>query len=74
MASVPAAQPVNKSVINDISRRAHNLARIVDRLSAGTYHLTIVKNAIHSADWNIEIQRSELIQKVSLSNKNYLSE
>lgn len=58
----------------DISHRGHNLARIVDRLSPGTYHITIVKNDVHGVDWNVEIVRSELIQRVALSNKSYLAE
>lgn len=80
MASTPFTQnaqtpaPANAINVNDVSHRAHNLARIVDRLSPGTYHVTIIKDAIKGADWNIEIVRSELIQRVSLSNKNYISE
>jgi hypothetical protein len=65
--------PKNNSSV-DISHRAHNLAQIVDRLRPGTYHVTIIKDEIKSVDWNIEILRSELIQRVSLSNKNYVSE
>lgn len=75
MAALPSTQiakPPAPAV--DVSYRAHNLARIVDRLSPGTYHVTIIKNEIHGVDWNVEIVRSELIQKVSLSNKNYVSE
>lgn len=62
------------SPVTDVSHRAHNLARIVDRLSPGTYHLKIVKDDIHSANWDIEIVRSELIKRVSLSNKKYVAE
>ena len=75
MAAVPSTQNAKPSApAIDVSHRAHNLARIVDRLSAGTYHVTIIKDDIKGADWNIEIVRSELIQRVSLSNKNYVSE
>ncbi len=74
--STPVEAQIKKPVVvlNDISHRAHNLARIIDRLSSGTYEITIVKDGIHAAEWKIEIVRIELIQRVSLSNKSYVAE
>ena len=74
MAAFPSIQTAKPPAIADVSHRAHKLARIVDRLSPGTYHLKITKDDVYGVDWNIEIVRSEMIQRVSLSNKNYVSE
>lgn len=73
-APVVEAQVKKPVMINDISHRAHTLARIIDRLSEGTYEITIVKDSIHAAEWRIEIVRIELIHRVSLSNKMYIAE
>jgi len=52
-----------------ISFRAIQCARVIDRLRPGKYSLRIVKDAIESKDWIIEIICEDLIQKMSLARK-----
>jgi hypothetical protein len=57
----------------DISRRAHSLAREVDRLPPGhTYLIRVVKSDLESLNWEVEIVRNEFIRKMSLSR--YIAE
>lgn len=72
MSALPSSPPVPAT--NDISHRAYQLARLVDRWSPGTYQVTIVKGDILSVDWDVSVVRVEQIQRVSLKNKRYAAE
>jgi len=51
----------------DVSHRAMTLARIVDRLSPGSYNIEVVKDHIESVDWKVTVTREEMVQRVSLA-------
>jgi len=51
----------------DVSHRAMTLARIVDRLSPGSYNIEVVKDHIDSVDWKVTVTREEMVQRVSLA-------
>lgn len=51
----------------DISPRAQDLARVIDRLPSGTFELTITKNDLRAVAWNVKIERVETIQTMVLS-------
>lgn len=74
MSAMTAIQATVKD--SDISERARSLAREVDRLPAGfNYVLHIVKDEVEAIDWRVEIVRTELIRRMTLSrDKNYHAE
>lgn len=66
-------QTAAKPVIMDVSYRAMTIARILDRLSPGSYSIEIVKDHIDAIDWKVTVTRQELVQRVSLT-KGYVPE
>lgn len=58
--------PSDKPAVTDLSDRAIQLARLVDRLYPGTYIIMILKPDIDAASWKVEIDRKEFIQKAAL--------
>lgn len=59
--------------ITDLSPHVVHLAREIDRLSPGTYEITINKPEFKKQEWPYEIIRKEKISSGNLSST-YLSE
>jgi len=71
MATTPTEQikEAQPRVDMGISFRAIQCARMIDRLRPGMYSIRLIKDAIESKDWIIEVIRDDLIQKMSLARK-----
>lgn len=59
---------VNNS--SDVSRRALSVARMIDRLGAGKFTITIIKGESGSERWQIEISQPVTLQKKDLVHEN----
>lgn len=55
--------------VNDLSERAIQLARMIDRLPPGTYTVELLKPDLKAASWKIVIERVEFIQKAALARQ-----
>lgn len=64
---------VTSAPVLDISHRALQMARMVDRLSPGTYRILVVKDEMDAKDWRIEVCREEVLKRISLP-KRYVAE
>lgn len=60
---------VQSAGVNDISERAVQLARMIDRLPPGTYSVEVLKPELKAASWKIVIVRVEFIQKAALARQ-----
>jgi hypothetical protein len=47
--------------ISDLSSHVVQLARMIDRLTPGTYEITLQKQDLRQQDWSVEIVRTEQI-------------
>ncbi len=65
----PDQTPMESTIAetDDVSERAKDLMRKIDRLPAGTYELTIAKGEVRAMDWYISIVRLERIEEFNLS-------
>lgn len=70
--SITATSATIITVPQDVSRRALSIARTIDRLPPGEYNLSLVKPGVKAADWQIEIVRTERLERAVL--KKYLPE
>ena len=64
--------PAPKPPVTDLSQRAVQVAREIDRMPPGTYELTIQKPDVPAAEWSVEIVRVEPLRTMRLSS--YLAE
>ena len=67
---IPQPDPTIETTIaetQDVSARVLELMRRVDRLPPGVYELTIEKQDMRAADWQVNIVRLERIENFRLS-------
>jgi hypothetical protein len=60
-------EPIPLENAGDVSPRVHELMQRIDRLPPGTYEITIEKPEVKAGIWQIEIVRTERIDRLSLS-------
>lgn len=64
MSMIPA---VADKPVTDLSQRAIQLARAIDRLSPGRYMVSILLPDVEAVSWKVEIERVEPIQKMVIT-------
>lgn len=63
--------PVNANPVNfhDVSPRALSIARMIDRLEAGTYHIELVRPPSKTERWQVTVRQSVTLRTMNLENR-----